>query len=330
MTPIDPQYPNFTDACHSALQFLQSRCAFDRWLVTRFHHDEWVVVDVASVSNDLPVGTSCPRADSLCDRMAAGLGPRFAPRVAVEESYATAPLRQRVGFAIESYAGVPLLDGDGNVLGSLCAFDSAARTDDGAPDLQLIELVGELLSRMLVAEVGGAKERDRAERAESEAMTDSLTGLYNRRGWERRLHAEESRCKREGRPAGVISVDLDELKLVNDRHGHAAGDDLICRASDTLRAAVREQDVVARLGGDEFAILGVGCENTKSLALGVQVALVRAGIAASVGYAERHPRKGLSRAQHEADATMYHRKRRRRDARMPAHLVRVWPTQRVS
>ncbi len=80
-------------------------------------------------------------------------------------------------------------------------------------------------------------------------MQDVLTGLVNRRGWHVLLDREEQRCERYGADASVLAVDLDGLKAVNDRHGHPAGDALLCRAAAVLRDAVRSTDTVARVGG---------------------------------------------------------------------------------
>ncbi len=90
---------------------------------------------------------------------------------------------------------------------------------------------------------------------ERQARTDPLTGLANRRGFEgsagRFLHAERS----GGQRFGLVLLDLDRFKPINDRFGHATGDTVLCEIADRLTGLVRPDDVVARLGGDEFAIL---------------------------------------------------------------------------
>lgn len=87
--------------------------------------------------------------------------------------------------------------------------------------------------------------------AEERALTDGLTGLGNRRALERAL----DRHIAAGRPFALVHMDLDHFKPVNDRLGHAAGDHVLCRVADVLRAVTREGDEVARLGGDEFVLL---------------------------------------------------------------------------
>src|ERR1700678_1500787 len=97
------------------------------------------------------------------------------------------------------------------------------------------------------------------------AALDQLTGLYNRRSGEQRLAEEISRAQRHGRPLTVLLMDLDGLKSVNDKHGHAAGDTVIKSFADRLQRAIRGSDLAVRLGGDEFmAILPeCRCEEVK-------------------------------------------------------------------
>ena len=88
------------------------------------------------------------------------------------------------------------------------------------------------------------------------AQTDSLTGLYNRGGFDIRLREAFLRCTHQGEPLCLMLLDLDHFKKVNDTHGHLFGDDYLKRMADALRASVREHvDHASRMGGDEFAII---------------------------------------------------------------------------
>src|SRR6204780_1203327 len=91
------------------------------------------------------------------------------------------------------------------------------------------------------------------------AALDQLTGLYNRRSGEQRLAQEISRAQRHGRPLTVLLMDLDGLKQINDRHGHAAGDTVLKGVADRLQRAIRGSDLAVRLGGDEFMALLSEC-----------------------------------------------------------------------
>jgi diguanylate cyclase (GGDEF)-like protein len=93
------------------------------------------------------------------------------------------------------------------------------------------------------------------------AALDQLTGLYNRRSGEQRLAQEISRAQRHGRPLTVLLMDLDGLKQINDRHGHAAGDTVLKGFADRLQRAIRGSDLAVRLGGDEFMALLPECRS---------------------------------------------------------------------
>jgi diguanylate cyclase (GGDEF)-like protein/PAS domain S-box-containing protein len=84
---------------------------------------------------------------------------------------------------------------------------------------------------------------------------DFLTGLYNRRWFERELAREVERASRYGTPGAVLVIDLDHFKDINDSLGHKAGDDLLKGVAGLLKQRARQADVLARLGGDEFALL---------------------------------------------------------------------------
>jgi diguanylate cyclase (GGDEF)-like protein/PAS domain S-box-containing protein len=97
--------------------------------------------------------------------------------------------------------------------------------------------------------------RQREEQLRMLSLADDLTGLYNRRGlFALGEHAMRSARRRDS-GLGVIYVDVDDLKTINDRFGHAQGDDALRAVADILRAGIRDSDVVARIGGDEFVIL---------------------------------------------------------------------------
>lgn len=91
------------------------------------------------------------------------------------------------------------------------------------------------------------------------AALDQLTGLYNRRSGEQRLAEEMSRAARYSRPLTLLLLDVDNLKQINDRLGHAAGDLLLTQFAERLQRAIRGSDLAVRLGGDEFMVLLPEC-----------------------------------------------------------------------
>jgi diguanylate cyclase (GGDEF)-like protein len=138
----------------------------------------------------------------------------------------------------------------------------------------------------------------REDRLHSDAITDHLTGLFNRRLFDQQLRQQLALRERNGRPLSVLAVDLDDLKVLNDRYGHEAGDSALRALADCLHSSCRATDFLARVGGDEFAVIAPGsdAEQAGELARRIRAHLERrhAGVGAppftvSIGIAECSP-----------------------------------------
>jgi diguanylate cyclase len=302
----------FSETAFDLLAMLRVRLGLKLWVVSRVKGDEWVASVVEGEAYGMRAGHAFRWSDTLCSRMAEDDAPRFAADVQRVPAYAQAPFA--VEFRIGAYIGVPLRGADGRLLGTLCAFDPAPHAGLARADIAMVETSARVLSRVMHADARAARQSRRLERTEAVAFCDSLTGLYNRRGWDQLLKAEESRCRRHGRAACIVSIDLDDLKVVNDSGGHDKGDELLRRAGEALRATVRTQDVAARVGGDEFAVLAVECDAEAVLALKDRLAVgfEKAGVSASIGVALRTPTSDLAQTWRAADEAMYRVKRERK------------------
>ncbi len=186
---------------------------------------------------------------------------------------------------------------------------------------KLLTLLTGLLGHVLDADLGRAAAARDAASAETLAQTDPLTGLLNRRGWDRMLALYDERNRVVGDPCAVLAIDLDGLKQVNHADGHEAGDALLRQAAGLVRTAVRGGDVVARLGGDEFGVLA-GLTPAEALALVARLdALLHSrGISASIGVADATARDGCAAAWKAADAEMYAAKAERKQMRQLSTL----------
>lgn len=248
-----------------------------------------------------------PRDISFCGHAILGDDVFLVPDAALDERFHDNPLVTDDPH-IRFYAGCPLTVGSGSRLGTLCIIDREPRT---------------------FSEDDMAVLRDLARMAEQElialrlATMDELTSLSNRRGFETLAAHALGLCRRLGKRAVLLFVDLDGFKPINDRFGHAEGDRALASFAKILKETFRDSDVVARLGGDEFAVLAtnVGIDE-----LGPALARMRQSVDAhnrtaqrgydlrySVGAVEfdatRHGDVAALIA--EADAMMYEQKRRR-------------------
>ena len=183
----------------------------------------------------------------------------------------------------------------------------------------------------VVADVTARKEAEF--RLATLALEDHLTGLPNRRALDGTLERALAQGERTDERVGILLLDLDGFKAVNDRLGHLAGDELLAEAADRLRACVRRSDAVARFGGDEFAVVAAGARTRRQLerlarrigaALGTPVDLAagRAEVRVSIGIAV-FPEDGTSAAEllGRADSALYAAKRDRSGHRFAAELA---------
>jgi diguanylate cyclase (GGDEF)-like protein/PAS domain S-box-containing protein len=157
------------------------------------------------------------------------------------------------------------------------------------------------------------------------ATSDPLTGIHNRRAFFENIERERARLTRYPGEAAILMVDVDHFKQINDTHGHAAGDAMLCHIVKQMRKLLRESDILARLGGEEFAILSPQTNREGALGLGERIRKVlednplgyedvSISVTASVGVAimtadDPNTDKTLSRADH----ALYEAKRRGRN-----------------
>src|ERR1700674_4489331 len=148
------------------------------------------------------------------------------------------------------------------------------------------------------------------------AVLDPLTGLHNRRSGEQRLAEEISRAQRHGRPLTILLLDLNGLKHLNDKFGHAAGDELIRQFAARLTKAIRGSDLAVRLGGDEFLVLLPECKpeevrhvlsrlsggNGEGKGQGIQISF-------SAGWPDFRPGESAEELVKRADDALYANKR---------------------
>ena len=163
-----------------------------------------------------------------------------------------------------------------------------------------------------------------ADRLYELSTTDPLTGLRNRRSLHERLDGDLAHAARYGTPLSLLVLDLDDLKDVNDRFGHRAGDAALRRVAEAIRTGSRAVDIGARWGGDEFILLAPSTAGPEALRLAERIRTLAAAeslsgprrVSLSVGVATYDPARGPADADaliRAADDALYRAKSEGRD-----------------
>ncbi|HEX7315499.1 MAG TPA: diguanylate cyclase [Pyrinomonadaceae bacterium] len=195
-----------------------------------------------------------------------------------------ADVEMPVGCQFRSMVALPLAK-DERLVGALVVYSSEPQryTDD---HLRLLDTVARLASDALANAMSHAQ-------AESNALTDTLTGLPNARAMYVRYEQEAARARRTGRPFQVVMLDLDDFKQVNDTYGHKTGDRMLREIGRILHAQLREYDFLARYAGDEFVAIvqDLSVEQTSELRERIERAVSKFSLHVR---GDKHARVGIS------------------------------------
>lgn len=244
-----------------------------------------------------------PGLSDLAGRARAGEAPVYEGLVTIGDPAAGSP---------RSLRGRVFADADGLLVIAECDVEELERVSDTALELsnELADMGRELLS-------AHRKLQQREAEIRRLSLTDSLTGLANRRRLDEALATEIERARRYGSRLAFVLLDIDHFKRVNDEYGHGVGDAVIRAVADTLQSQVRESDVAARWGGEEFAVLlpETGAEAAAACAERIRAALERAQVppvawtlSASLGVAELAPGEDPHSLVKRADDALYRAK----------------------
>jgi len=236
---------------------------------------------------------------------------------------------------LSTYGGLELVrrvkQDSGNQLIPILLYTDIATAEERirAFDLGASDVVSKpFMGAELVARVRAAlRTRHLLTVLEQQAHLDGLTGLANRGVLEDRFPREWEACRRRGAPLAVVIADLDRFKAINDRHGHAAGDEVLRQSAACLARTVRTSDLVARYGGEEFVVIAPDCELRAAIrladrfraaiaALGIVEHGVAIPVTVSVGVAGTATLDGATPGEllRQADAALYRAKESGRNA----------------
>ena len=186
------------------------------------------------------------------------------------------------------YAGHPLRASDGSRVGVLCAIDTKSR-EFSEDDLQTLRDLAELAEVELNATTLVDTQKELLSQLDAErrrAMIDPLTRLWNRDGIMEILRREHARAIRDKEQIGILMVDIDYFKRINDTHGHPVGDAVLREVAKRLLSGCREYEAVGRVGGEEFLLvmpIKAGKGNVESIATRVHKRVGRTEVPTSAG-----------------------------------------------
>ena len=276
----------------------------DLGVIARKSGDHWIVLHTDDRGYGVREGAAFNWGDTLCCQMVAGNGPRVAPRTTDIPAYANAPINRQI--VIGTYIGIPLLDSNDELFGTLCALHPQPLPEQVKAQQSILETLAHSFNTILRAHLSHGTT---GEAVAPETSRDTLTGTYNYRAWRQLLAQCEQACQDEGHTASVFAIRLD------GEAGAAASDARLQKATRTIRGAIFSRDVLARVDSEAFAVLARQCDpaSARIIKARVEASLAAAKVPASVGVAQRDPMLGLKQAWKDAYLAM-HRARKQRQS----------------
>jgi diguanylate cyclase (GGDEF)-like protein len=199
-----------------------------------------------------PVLGECGREQSVCTRVV------YANDVIVVPDIRLDPELSMMPYVVGDphfcfYAGAPVALDPGLAVGAFCILDTRPR-QFSATQIETLRHFATVASALLRLQKSNIVMAMAEQDLRTAAMTDPLTGFFNRSALPAFIDRALAEALQAGRRFGALYIDLDDFKAINDRLGHHAGDDILRQGAERIRAVIRGTDIVVRMGGDEFAI----------------------------------------------------------------------------
>ncbi|TYC60614.1 diguanylate cyclase [Rhodobacterales bacterium] len=214
--------------------------------------NSYAIVNAASPNGELVPGTEFQLADTYCQLTLQATEP-LATTKASESNFAAHPCYRN--FGLETYIGCPVFV-DGLIYGTINFSSPQARKRDfSVSDRQILRRFADWMGHEIARQRDHQALLDAKINLERIASVDDLTQTMNRRAFMEQAQKELMRYRRYNQPFTCVMMDIDHFKLINDRHGHATGDDVLKKFAATIMASLRPVDVFGRIGGEEFCLL---------------------------------------------------------------------------
>lgn len=205
----------------------------------------------------------------------------------------------------------------GQIFGAILGISAKEMPMENSQAIPILSLISDMYVKTHLAYQNILVEKRRSESAMELANRDALTRLLNRRGWYKEIESREKALKQEGGRCSLLVIDIDGFKVINDKHGHLRGDDILKTVGRIVGEHATNSDIAARIGGDEFGLVMCGQEPRIAVGISKSISedLSSHGINVSVGMASvKGPDYDFNAAYKRASGKMYKRKSLRRGA----------------
>ncbi|WP_415896936.1 diguanylate cyclase [Neptuniibacter sp. QD72_48] len=257
-----------------------------------------VVIASDQESNPYPAGVEItPDTNIFCKKVVQEGHELYVKNAQTDPTWDTNPEVADDGFS--SYLGLPVQWPSGEPFGTICVMDFES-TDYRSEYLDLVSEFRDLIEADL-------RLLSQYEEISNLAMTDELTGLYNRRGFMSVATHYSVLAKRTGISLGLLYLDLDDLKGINDQQGHSSGDQALKHLAEAIRGAIRENDISARMSGDEFVVLAAAetQADLEKIAERINQNLKKNNLGVSIGSVILQGNQAIEYWLEQADSRMY-------------------------
>lgn len=278
-------FASLQEACSGVLDILYDKLKFDLWMVTRVEGDDWIVLAALDHGYGLDTPAVFRWSDSLCSRMVRGEGPMLAANLDGLDVYKQAPINQTV--EIGAYAGVPLLNEDGSLFGTLCAINKGPLPTEVEAQEPLLKLAGRLVSSLIAKESQLAKAPKRLDPVDRARLMEEDTELLSAEGWDRMLEQEEIRSKELGHSVGAIVLLFSEI----DEHS-------VMTISEVVHSVLRSSDVVAHVTTGVVGVMAPGAKvpDVARIIGRLKTKLADCAIDVKIGWSVKGPRSSIETA----------------------------------